>query len=226
MVCLFGLGLGSIGNLLLDTMTKTQVQQELEDTVTEAITTLCISKGWKKSEDSADQEDIEFWDDSNIIIYKTSPDWDGYEAADLESVREDLDLFSDIFTKDSLTTYMTSGELCVVVAGTEEDENELRVAVIDRETATAGISAVNFGDASVLQEFLDIAISNRKQYMKGSKELQPINQRIFIMSSPESKVSAAKQARSRTRITGLLGDVLLAKLSFISGQELESKELD
>lgn len=205
-------------------MTKTQVQQELEDTVAEAISILSIDKGWKEST-GLDEEDIEFWGNSDIIIYKTAPTWDGYEAADLETVKEDLDLFSDIFTADSLTTYMTSGELCVVVAGDDDEDKELRVAVVDRETATAGISALNFGSKDEIAELVEVAAYNRKQQKAGSNDLKPINHRIFIVSSPGSDVSEAKQARSRTRITGLLGDVLLATMSYRSGFELEAKEL-
>jgi hypothetical protein len=207
-------------------MTKTQVQQELEDTVTEAIATLCIDKGWKQSESDSDLEDIEFWADSNIIIYKTAPSWDGYEAADLETVKGDLDLFSDVFSKDSLTTYMTSGELCVVIAGDDENDEELRIAVVDRDTAIAGISTLNFSDDATIQELLQLALYNRKQHTSGSEDLKPINHRISIVSSPDANVSTAKQERSKTRIIGLLGDVLLAKLSYVSGHQLEVKERD
>jgi hypothetical protein len=205
-------------------MTKTQVQQELEETITEAVSTLGSAKGWSKSE-AIDQEDLDFWGNTDLVVYKTAPDWDGYEAADLDSVKEDYEAFSDIFTKEALTTFLSSGELCVVVAGSDEDQGELRMAVIDREAATAGISSINFADKDHLTKLLEVATTNRLKKAAGNNDLKAIQHKISLVSLPESKLTEAQANRAKTRITGLLGEVLLATLSFVSGKEVESLEL-
>lgn len=146
-----------------------------------------------------EEEGLDFWADTDSIVYETRHDSEDISTSGLEQIKEvGLGLLENFISNDILTTYFTSGELYLAIG---HDSNEIYISAVDRTTAVGVLFTSSLTDEAVLTKHVNAALSNR------SNKPEQVAMQYSVICPPGSDVDNPKIKRSVSRLTNLLADV-------------------
>ena len=198
-------------------MTLEDLRTELLDNINVMLSALEEHNNQTEDQDFIDEYD--FWFDPVSILYDSDPSTACIDSAAVDDIdlAED-DYLSKFLTQDIINTYLSSGELALVVASSEID-NEVAslVAAVDRSTGVALFSSHNLFDLEYLDGAASIASRNSVV-----EEKQPINRAYNLSKHSDNQISELGQNNSRRRLLSLLQDIDMHVLSRHIGKEVKS----
>jgi hypothetical protein len=198
-------------------MTLEDLRTELLDNINVMLSAL--EEHNKQTEDQDFIDEYEFWFDPGAILYDSDPSTACIDSAGLDDIDlADDDYLSKFLTKDIINTYLSSGELALVVASSEID-NEVAslVAAVDRSTGVALFSLDNLFDPEYLDGAASIATRNSVV-----EDKQPITRGYKLSKHNDSQISDLVQNNSRRRLLSLLQDIDMHVLSRHIGKEVKA----
>ena len=196
------------------------VTDDLLATVRQILLCLNVQKGLTTLEEvGLDEEDLSFWLDSPF--YETDPDNNeiiGVQADNLLGLEGSI---ANILNDDIVTTFLKSGDITFVV-GT--DGECTHIAGVDKETGVGLISEYDVEDEEWVDGSAQVAIANRKADEEGRlSDLRPLDAHYKRVVLKPNSVEPKQLSLSTKRLTELMNDVLMQRLSVATGKQVDRR---
>lgn len=166
------------------------------------------------TEAESDPDEVEFWMDSNTVIYLTSPDEDELHAATYDDLSEELDFFDEFITRDFISTYLTTGELLLIICAEDQDSRNAQVAVADRSTGIALVHPGNLFDSERLSRISDVASENSID----AKDLKPWISSYRLVTRQDKTEDSKSKSLSKNRLVSMLNEIEINAVSRYTGK--------
>lgn len=167
------------------------------------------------TEDKPDPEEVEFWMDKDTVIYLNSPVDDEIHAATYDDLSEGLGFFEEFITRDFISTYLSTGDLILIICAEDEESRNAQVAVADRATGIALVHPGNLFNSERLSRISDIASDNSIN----TDDLKPWVSNYRLVTRQGETDDTNTRTLSKNRLVSMLNEIEINALCRYTGKD-------
>ena len=185
--------------------------------ITEALEAVGYRDGWFDGEDEADKEaEMGFYLDDSVGLFFGDTISESIRNLETDDLREDEPPFNALVNDDIISTYLTGGELALVV-GIGPKYRSMVVGAVDRSTGIGALVSENWVDPNEITSDLSYITTN-----KGSEDQpNPMEWEVQQIRPVALGEVTPKIERSEARLINLLQDCRAHTLSKAAGVPIE-----